>query len=1228
MMEFKEMLRRRVLALDGATGTMIQRLGLTEADYRGSLFREFRGELKGNNDLLSVTRPDAIAGIHRAYIDAGADIISTNSFNANAVSLADYGLADRAAEINRAAASVARAEADEGSRRTGRRIFVAGSMGPTNRAASMSPTVEDPAARNVTFDILADAYETQATALAEGGVDLFLIETAYDAINLKGAIEGTLRAMRALGREIPVMVSVTVADKGGHILSGQSLEAVVTVVESAPEVVSLGLNCSFGPKEIIPHLQRLAEISPLAVSCHPNAGHPDELGRYLETPESFTEALRPEIEAGRLNIVGGCCGTTPEHIAALAALCRDASPRPLPEARRAMVLSGLEPLDTRLCSFIVVGERCNVAGSRKFLRLIKENNFEEALRIAAKQVADGAMVIDINMDDPLLDAPEAMERFLRLAGADPEIAKVPFMIDTSFWSVAERALKNIQGKCIVNSISLKEGEEEFLRKARFIRDMGAAVVVMAFDEEGQAATYERKTAICGRAYRLLTEKAGFNPYDIIFDPNIMAVATGVPEHNLYARDFIRATEWIRSNLPGAKVSGGVSNLSFAFRGKNSLREAMHCVFLHHARLAGMEMAIVNPASLLVYEEIEPRLRQLLDDVILFRRPEAAEELAEFAMRDEGASGAGTGEPGKEAEPEWRQRPVTDRLRHSVIKGISEFLNEDIAEALAGGTPAASLIEGPLMEAMEHVGELFGEGKMFLPQVVKTARTMKRAVEILRPAMERENSAKGAVSAGKILFATVKGDVHDIGKNIVEIVLECNNYEVVDLGVMVPAETIVEEAIRQKPDLICLSGLITPSLGEMTHVAESLEKAGLRIPLVVGGAATSKIHTALKISPAYSAPVVHARDAAQNPVIAANLLNPQSRGRYERDLREEQERLRCQRAGEKKVLPIDEARRRGLKIDWTRRNPHAPEIGTGYAMTMAVPLAQAIPFINWNFLFMAWRVAGAFLKDFPYGAMETEEAAWLSRLPETDRAKGEEALGLYHDALDLLEGYRRDSATAPEIRAMVRFEEANAEGDDIAGDGWRLPMLRSQSPDGDGHCLSLADMVIPAAEGRPDYIGFFCVSVSKSGKEELLEQTLRDRLAEAASEWLHAGVREDLWGYAPDERLTPAEMIRERYEGIRPAVGYPALPDQLLIKRIAEILPIGQIGVELTGNGAMTPSSTVCGLYLSHPDARYFTVDAIGDDQLQDYASRTGVSIDRLQNSLLSLLPSQRRKTDE
>lgn len=1223
--EFKKILGERVLVLDGAMGTMIQRLGLKEKDYRGKRFSSSGRELLGNNDLLSITRPDAIAAIHRAYIEAGADIISTNSFNANSVSLRDYAMSDRAAEINEAAASLARGVADDAFKKTGHRIFVAGSMGPTNRAASMSPVVDDPAFRNITFDELAEAYDCQAGALIKGGVDILLLETAFDTINLKAALEGSRRAMLRMDREMPIMVSLTISDKGGHILSGQTIDAVIASIENDPHIASVGLNCSFGPKDIIPHLEHLAEVSPFAVSCHPNAGHPDELGRYLETPETFCSTLKPEFEKNIINIAGGCCGTTPEHISMLAKIAHSSSPRLLPEKRKAMILSGLDVLDTRPGTFTIVGERCNVAGSRKFLRLIKEENFEEALRIAAKQVADGAVVIDINMDDPLLDAPAAMERFLRLAGTDPDIAKVPFMIDSSNWRVVETALKNIQGKSIVNSISLKEGEEDFIRKARFIKNMGAAVVVMAFDEEGQATTYSRKTAICGRAYGLLTEKVGFNPYDIIFDPNIMSVATGVEEHNLYARDFIEATRWIKRNLPGAKVSGGVSNLSFAFRGKNALREAMHCVFLHHAILAGMDMAIVNPSSLLVYDDIDPKLRGLLDDVMLYRRKDAAEELSEYALNDNADASTSKEKPEPETE-QWRSENVSARLRHAVVAGISDYLETDIKEALDGGNTAVSIIEGPMMEAMGHVGYLFGEGRMFLPQVVKTARTMKMAVDILRPYMERENSAEKSVSAGKILFATVKGDVHDIGKNIVEIVLECNNYDVVDLGVMVPAETIVEEARRLKPDIICLSGLITPSLGEMSNVAEALERAGLDIPLMVGGAATSREHTALKIAPLYSAPVMHVRDAAQNPLMASALLNPSTREKFVKDLLEDEERIRRCGVGRRSLVSFEDANVRPYRIDWKKWNPCRPTAGVGTIHIFNIDMEDLIPFVNWNFLFMAWRVTGRFLVGFPYGKDVEKEKAWLDSLGE-NRQKGEQALSLYHDSLDMLNDIREGRQGVPKIRAVVRFCEANSRGNDIVADGNVLPMLRNQNPDREGRCVSLADMVMPESEGRNDYIGLFCVSVSGGNTETeasdsyqpLLWQTLRDRLAEAASEWLHRYVRTELWGYARDENLSVDDMIREKFTGIRPAVGYPAIPDQLLMKRIADMIPVEKIGVKITENGAMNPSSTVAGIYLSHPSARYFMIDAIAEDQLNDYSRRVGTPKDRLQSALCRLL---------
>lgn len=1224
--KFVKILTERVLVLDGAMGTMIQRLNLTEEDYRGQRFHDVPGRLKGNNDLLSLTCPDAIAGIHRAYIDAGADIISTNSFNANAISMADYGLQSHVREINRAAAAIARAEADRHLAQTGRKVWVAGSAGPTNRAASMSPDVADPALRNITFDRLSEAYSEQIEGLAEGGADLVLLETVFDTLNLKAALDGAAQAFERIGRVMPVMISATVADRGGHTLSGQTLDAFVASVGRRDFVVSLGLNCSFGPADLIPHIRHLGDIAPYFLSCHPNAGLPDALGRYLETPQTFAETLRPLLRNRRLNIVGGCCGTTPDHIRALAAevSAGEVIPRQRPAFPDRMILSGLEVPDCGANDFVIVGERCNVAGSKKFLRLIGEGNFEEAMKIAASQIDAGAVVIDINMDDALLDASASMTRMLNLISCDPTVGRVPVMIDSSNWEVVENALKCCQGRPIVNSISLKEGEAEFLRKAQRIRSLGAAVVVMAFDEDGQAATFERRRDICSRAYRLLTGRAGFQGCDIIFDPNIMAIATGIPEHDRYALDFIRATRWIKENLPGALVSGGVSNLSFAFRGNNPLREAMHCVFLHHARQAGMDMAIVNPSTLRRYEDIEPHLRQLLDDAILARTPMASERLAEYALTMADTRIKKTSAPTAGANT-WRESPLDDRLRHAIINGIGDWMETDLGEALGQGLKAADIIRGPLMKGMEEVGRLFSNGTMFLPQVVKTARTMKQAVEILRPHMKTDaKTGPQTATAGKILFATVKGDVHDIGKNIVSIVLECNNYEVVDLGVMVPAEKIVSEAQRLRPDFIALSGLITPSLGEMVAVAEALQQAGLKIPLMVGGAATSALHTALKIAPAYAAPVIHARDASQNPLIAARLLNPEQRPAYEEELRRNHAALRSSQSEKPHLLSLTDANALHFPLD-AGYIPPKPVSETGRPIFRNLTIAEVRPLINWRFFFMAWRLTDKIIATFPYGA--TDPGVFKKWVESTGarRDKAEELLKLYLDANTLLDGI---SSTATIAHSAVRFEDAVSEGNDIVGQGWRLPMLRNQRPETDGFCLSLADFLLPKSSGRTDYLGFFCVTVridkmihdAADSYTQLLWQSLADRLAEAAAERLHQLVRTNLWGYSPDERLAEAELLSERYRGIRPAVGYPAMPDQLLMHRMADFLPLSELGVTVTENGALQPVSTVSGLYIANPQARYFTI-ALNGEQLADYARRCNIRAERLNRALLSIVKS-------
>ena len=877
---FERLLRERILVLDGGLGTMIQRFKLTEQDYRGERFSDFPGQLKGNNDLLNITRPDVLKEIHTQYMEAGADIVTTNTFNANVISMADYGTQAYVGEINRAGARLVREAANTYTARTGRPIWVAGSIGPTNKTASMSPDVSDPAYRAVTYADLYAAYKEQIAALVEGGVDIILFETTFDTLNVKAGLEAAEVVLQEHQADLPIMLSLTLSAQGGRTFSGQTLAAFLASVQHT-HIVSVGLNCSFGAADMKPYLAELARLAPCFISAYPNAGLPNTFGDYDETPETMLEHVRPFVEEGLVNVLGGCCGTTPAHIAKFPDLVRGKRPHQPAPKPDCLWLSGLELLEVKPeNNFVNVGERCNVAGSRKFLRLIKEGNYEEALTIARKQVEDGAQVLDINMDDGMLDAVKEMTHFLNLIAAEPDIARVPVMIDSSKWEVIEQGLMCVQGKSIVNSISLKEGEELFLRHAARIKQLGAATVVMAFDEQGQADTFERKIEICKRAYDLLTQKVGFNPQDIIFDPNILAISTGMEEHNGYGLAFIRAVEWIKRNLPGAKVSGGVSNLSFSFRGNNRVREAMHAVFLYHAIAKGMDMGIVNPSTSVLYEEIEPAFRTLLEDVILYRRPEAAEELIAYAQQ---LHAEAAGEQTEKHQEAWREGSLNERLEYALIKGIGDYLEADLQEALTQYAHAVEIIDGPLMSGMNKVGNLFGAGKMFLPQVVKTARTMKKAVAILQPAIEAEKKASGSAKAGKVLFATVKGDVHDIGKNIVSIVLACNNYEVIDLGVMVPAEVIVQKAIEEKPDLVCLSGLITPSLEEMAHVAEEMQKAGLTMPLMVGGATTSKLHTAVKIAPHYDFPVIHVLDASQNPLIAAKLLNPATHDAYVAEL---------------------------------------------------------------------------------------------------------------------------------------------------------------------------------------------------------------------------------------------------------------------------------------------------------------------------------------------------------
>jgi 5-methyltetrahydrofolate--homocysteine methyltransferase len=1217
---FLQLLKEKILILDGAMGTMIQACKLSEKDYKGEAFAGFPNEQKGNNDLLNITQPEVIKKIHRQYLDAGVDIFATNTFNANAVSMEDYGMQAYVKEMNLAAGRLSREVADafmaEYPERT---VFVAGSIGPTNKTASMSPDVNDPAFRNITYRGLLLAYKEQIEALTEGGVDIILIETVFDTLNAKAALEAADAVLKEKRKDLPVMLSVTLSAQGGRTFSGQTLPAFLASVGQT-NIVSVGLNCSFGATDMKPYLQELGQIAPYYISAYPNAGLPNSFGLYDETPERMARHVKPFIEEGLVNILGGCCGTTPAHIAQYVSLIKGAKPHVPAPKPASLWLSGLELLEVKPeNNFINIGERCNVAGSRKFLRLIKEGNYEEALRIARKQVEDGAQVIDVNMDDGMLDAVKEITVFLNLIAAEPDIARVPVMIDSSKWEVIENALMCVQGKSIVNSISLKEGEEVFLNHASRIKQLGAAAVVMAFDEEGQADVFERKIEVCKRAYDLLTEKAGFNPADIIFDPNVLAISTGMEEHNRYGLDFIRSVEWIKQHLPGANVSGGISNLSFSFRGNNYVREAMHSVFLYHAIRKGLDMGIVNPSASVLYEDIEPVFRELLEDVILYRRTEAAEELIGYAQTHQSPQSASQPPEGRadDSLPPSPKRPegVSERLEYALMKGIGDYLEEDLAEALKQYPRAVDIIDGPLMEGMNKVGELFGAGKMFLPQVVKTARTMKKAVAILQPIIEAEKAEAGSKKAGKVIFATVKGDVHDIGKNIVSIVLSCNNYEVIDLGVMVPADMIVKKAIEEKPDLVCLSGLITPSLEEMVHVADEMQKAGLTIPIMVGGATTSKLHTAVKIAPHYDYPVIHVTDASQNPIIAAKLLNPNTRQAYLEQLEREYEELRLSLEEKKDTLiPLGEARKHPVTIDWVSYQPKKPA-REGLQLIPYIPIEEIRPYINWIFFFSAWKLSGRFSEIAGIDGCDSCRANWLAGFPEEDRAKASEAMQLYKDAnrlLDLLIEMK-----AEYCRAVYCFYPVNSDGDTIVfKNGLRIPVLRQQQKNKDNIYKSLADYILPVSTGRADYIGAFVVTAG-TGTDHLrtkyeaegdayssmLLQSLSDRLAEATAEYLHEKVRREYWGYAAGESLGISDLFKAKYQGIRPAIGYPSLPDQLLNAELDKLLQFSQIGVSLTENGAMYPTASVSGLYLSHPNSSYFMIGEINDEQLTDYALR-------------------------
>ncbi|MCG8371780.1 MAG: methionine synthase [Proteobacteria bacterium] len=1201
-------LDERILLLDGAMGTMIQGYGLSEDDYRGERFADWDHDLKGNNDLLSITRPDLVREIHGAFLDAGADLIETNTFNSNAPSMADYGMESLVAELNLAAARLARECADACADGTGRPRYVAGALGPTNRTASISPDVNDPGFRNVTFDALADTYEAAARALIEGGVDILLIETIFDTLNAKAAIMGVRRAFRATDTELPVMISGTITDASGRTLSGQTTEAFWNSVRHI-EPFTIGLNCALGAEELRPYVAELARVADTRVSAYPNAGLPNEFGEYDETPEHMAGIVGEFAASGLVNMVGGCCGTTPAHIEALGRAVEGCAPREAPELPVRCRLSGLEPCNIGPDDlFVNVAERCNVTGSAIFRRLIEAGDYTAAVAVARQQAENGAQIIDVNMDEGMLDSEKAMLTFLNLIASEPDVARLPVMIDSSKWSVIEAGLKCAQGKAVVNSISLKEGEAAFVEQARLCRDYGAAVVIMAFDERGQADTIERKVEICRRSYEVLVDAAGFDPADIIFDPNIFAVATGIEEHANYGLDFIEATRRIKASLPHALVSGGVSNVSFSFRGNNVVREAIHSVFLYHAIRAGMDLGIVNAGQLAIYEDLPDALRDAVEDVVLNRTPDATERLLEVAgqYKDHKSGAAARGR-----DLSWRELAVAERLEYALVNGVDEYVIDDTEEARQRAERPLDVIEGPLMAGMNVVGDLFGAGKMFLPQVVKSARVMKKAVGHLVPFIEREKDGDRS-SNGKIVLATVKGDVHDIGKNIVGVVLQCNNFEVVDLGVMVSCDRILEAARREQANFIGLSGLITPSLDEMVHVAGEMQRLGMELPLLIGGATTSPAHTAVKIEPRYEGPVIYVKDASRSVGVAQALVEAGTRDEIVAKNRRDNARRRERHAGKKRLAPqlsLAEARARAQAIDWSRYTPPAPQF-IGKRVFDDIDLGILCDYIDWMPFFNAWEFHGRFPQILD------------------DETVGEAARSLFDDANAMLGKIVGEKWLT--ARAVVGFYPANAhEHDDIlvytdagrAAVAQRLVHLRQQRSKADGQPQScLADFVAPT--GRDDYVGAFAVTAG-IGIDEHVERfekaqddysaivlkALADRLAEALAEYMHERARKEFWGYAAGETLTNEELIAEAYRGIRPAPGYPACPDHTEKAKLWQLLDVeASIGLRLTESYAMYPTAAVSGFYFSHPDARYFAVGKIDRDQIGSFAARKGFGV--------------------
>nr|WP_310157002.1 methionine synthase [Phycicoccus sp. 3266] len=1227
-------LRERILVMDGAMGTMIQREGLAEEDYRGERFADWADDLKGNNDLLSLTQPGVIRGIHDAYLEAGADLVETNTFNAQRISLADYGMSDLAYEMNVAAARLAREACDAMTARTpDRPRWVLGALGPTNRTASISPDVNDPGKRNVSYDELVEAYLEQARGLVDGGADVLIVETIFDTLNAKAAIYALETLFEEHDRRWPVIISGTITDASGRTLSGQVTEAFWHSVRHA-RPLAVGLNCALGAAEMRPYAAELARVADTFVSCYPNAGLPNHFGEYDETPDAMAAVVGEFAQAGLVNLLGGCCGTTPDHIKAIAEAAAGEQPRVPGEASPALRLSGLEPLTvTEESLFVNVGERTNITGSARFRKLIQAEDYPTALNVARQQVEAGAQVIDVNMDEGMIDGVAAMDRFLKLVASEPDISRVPLMIDSSKWEVIEAGLKCVQGKPIVNSISMKEGVEKFVEQARLCRKYGAAVVVMAFDEEGQADSLERRKVICKRAYDILTQEVGLPAEDIIFDPNIFAVATGIEEHAAYGTDFIEATRWIKENLPGALVSGGVSNVSFSFRGNNPVREAIHAVFLFHAIRAGMDMGIVNAGALVVYDEIDAELRERIEDVVLNRRPDSTERLLEIADRFNSS-----GEAAEEKTEEWRSLPVEERITHALVKGIDDHVEADTEELRAlieerGGRPI-EVIEGPLMDGMNVVGDLFGSGKMFLPQVVKSARVMKKAVAYLIPYIEAEKTDAPKRAKGKVVMATVKGDVHDIGKNIVGVVLQCNNYDVVDLGVMVPAQKILDAAKAENADVIGLSGLITPSLDEMVNFAAEMERQGFDLPLLIGGATTSRAHTAVKVDQRYHGPVVWVKDASRSVPVVSQLLSDEQRPRLMAQVEADYDSLRARHAAkatERPLVPIEQARAHATPIDWTAYHPPVPhlvaaqekellrrqsgtrgKIPTQFVKTFhEYPLAELREYIDWGPFFLAWEMKG--------------------RFPDilNNPATGEAATRLWQDAQEMLDRVVEERWLRAE--GVIGLFPANAVGDDIEvyTDESRehvattLHTLRQQGSHREGvPNRAMSDFVAPRESGLSDHVGAFAVTAGLGSQERVMQlkaegddysaimlEALADRLAEAFAERMHERVRHDFWGYAPDEHLTGDDLIAEKYTGIRPAPGYPACPDHTEKELLWDLLGVQEkTGIELTESMAMWPGASVSGWYFSHPQSQYFVVGRLGRDQVEDYAERKGWSL--------------------